>query len=231
MTEHIKKMDDYFDAVYYINLKHRVDRREAFEATAHYLQIKNVIRFEAINGHELDSSSWPGKQGALGVRESHIRLLENAKEKKHKRFMVFEDDAIIEKSFSKQLLKLTNETGDDWDMLYLYAKNHYKKPIPVKKGILRLQNTLGLVAVAYNSRNLSLIIEKLKNDYRWVDSCMADLHTELKVYAPTKSIVNHAKGFSDNEDMYTYTDKSQLLLFWEKIIRRTKRMFNNTLSN
>jgi hypothetical protein len=39
-----------FEAAYYINLPHRVDRKIKFEQMAKFLPVQKVIRFEAVNG-------------------------------------------------------------------------------------------------------------------------------------------------------------------------------------
>jgi GR25 family glycosyltransferase involved in LPS biosynthesis len=191
----------YFDAVYYINLAHRLDRQKEFLKNSGYLHHSNIIRYDAVYGKDLDAGSWPGTPGALGVRQSHINVLKAAKSAGYQRFMVFEDDVLIKKSFPGRLVELLNEANDDWDMLYFYVENHYLSPIRMSKTINRLQNTLGLVGGAYHARNIDVIINKLENDYRWVDTSMADLHQILKVYAPVSSIVSHSVGYSDNEGL------------------------------
>src|ERR1700709_523006 len=130
-----------FDVAYYINLSYRVDRRNNFEAMAKFLPVQKVVRFEAINGNTMDQNNWPGTAGALGIRESHIQLLELAKKKNHQLFFVFEDDAVIKKTFSKKFYHLLDEIDDDWDMIYLYAKNHFMEPIKISNKVIQLQNT------------------------------------------------------------------------------------------
>ncbi|MFD0795042.1 glycosyltransferase family 25 protein [Mucilaginibacter litoreus] len=205
-----------FEVAYYINLPHRVDRKLRFERMAQFLPVKKVIRFEAVDGTGMDSA-WPGTPGAWGCRESHIRLLEIAKKEGYQKFMIIEDDAIINKSFPKKFDKFLKLVGDDWDMLYLHTQAHWLKPIKINKNVIQLQSTLGTVGIAYNARNLDIILNKLKNDYRWVDSCMGDLHTVLKVYAPTKYLVKHANGFSDNTLTINRTDRHQVEILYYKL--------------
>ncbi|MES2062131.1 MAG: glycosyltransferase family 25 protein [Bacteroidota bacterium] len=213
-----------FEVVYYINLPHRADRKLTFERSAQYLPVKEIIRFEAVDGSGMDSA-WPGTPGAWGCRESHIRLLEMIKEEGHQKFMIIEDDAIVKRSFKKRFNKFLDTIGDDWDMIYLHTQGHYLKPIKLKPGVIQLQNTLGTVGIAYNARNLDVILDKLKNDYRWVDSCMADLHVVLKVYAPTRPFLVHSKGFSDNINALVHPDKGKLLVFMERVINKLKRIY------
>jgi GR25 family glycosyltransferase involved in LPS biosynthesis len=220
-----------FEVAYYINLPHRADRKMKFEQMAKFLPVQKVVRFEAIDGSGMDAA-WPGTPGAWGCRESHIRLLELAKKEGLQKFMIIEDDAIIKKSFTKKFFQFLSIIGDDWDMVYLYAKNHYLKPIKLNNGVMQLQNTLGTVGIAYNARNIDIILDKLKNDYRWVDSCMADLHVVLKVYAPGRSLLAHAEGFSDNVGVVTRTDRyaiEEFYLTWKsKLKNLVKRILKKT---
>jgi GR25 family glycosyltransferase involved in LPS biosynthesis len=221
-------MKQVFEVAYYINLPHRVDRKLKFERMARYLPVKKVVRFEAIDGSGTDSS-WPGSPGAWGCRESHIRLLEMIKNEGHQKFMIIEDDAVIKRSFTRKFNQFLDLIGDDWDMIYLYAKNHYLKPINLMPGVMQLQNTLGTVGIVYNARNLDIILNKLKSDYRWLDSCMADLHVVLKVYAPTQSLLTHPKGFSDNVNAMTRTDRYKIELFYLTMKHKAKNMVKTAL--
>jgi len=191
-----------FDAAYYINLDYRSDRRAKFESKTKYLGIEKILRIKAIEGIDVDLLNWPGTAGELGIRESHIYTLEHAQRNKFNKFIIFEDDAIIPKNFKMVFSNFLRMVPTNWDMLYLYAENHYLAPEDIGNNILKLKNTLGLVAIVYNSKSLERIIFKLKNDLRWVDSVMADLHNELNVYAPRKSIVKHSFGYSDNIGKY-----------------------------
>lgn len=152
-----------------------------------------------------------------------------AKKQGLKRFIVFEDDVVIKSSFTKKFNQFLSLLNDDWDMIYLYAKNHHLQPINLNKDVMQLQNTLGTVAICYNTRNLDIILNKLKTDYRWVDSCMADLHLTLKVYAPTKSLVGHSAGFSDNINAFDKTDKSVLEEISLKMIGNIKALLKKSL--
>ncbi|NII81332.1 MULTISPECIES: hypothetical protein [unclassified Pedobacter] len=187
-----------FEAIYFINLDYRTDRRDKFERNSKYLGVENLIRSRAVQSDEVELHNWPGSASELAIRLSHIKTLEDAKNRAYNFFIIFEDDTIIPRSFARDLSKLLRNTPSDWDMLYLYAENHFLKPIAVNDSVVKLQNTLGLVAVAYRNKSLDKIIEKLKSDLRWVDSVMADLHKDLNVYAPKESIVKHAFGYSDN---------------------------------
>lgn len=204
------KLPDIIDAVYYINLEKRKDRKKAFLNRATNINHHNIIRVEAVDGQLLNTDNWIGTAGSLGVRQSHINLLKKASENKHHHFLAFEDDVIIPYDFSKKLLNTLAHVPNDWDMIYLYAENHVIQPVHINKYIVKLQCTLGLVAVLYNSKKINFIIDSIQNEQKYVDVSMADIQKKLNVYAPVKSIVSHAKGYSDIENKHVDYYKWQM---------------------
>jgi GR25 family glycosyltransferase involved in LPS biosynthesis len=189
-------LDKVIDAVYVINLAESEDRWIKFRKSYQNFDHPNLIKFEAVNGNELNIKNWPGNKGALGCRQSHINLLQDAKKNNFNYFIAFEDDVFIPKNFREKLRELLSNVNDDWDMIYLFAENHFLKPDIITDKIIRLKNTLGTVGILYNRKCIDAILEKIENDLRWIDSSIADLHHILNVYAPSKSIVKHKEGFS-----------------------------------
>jgi len=158
------------------------------------------LRIKAIEAVDVDLLNWPGTAGELAIRESHIFTLEHAQRNKFNKFIIFQDDAVIPKNFKMVFANFLRIVPTNWYMLYLYAKNHYLTHEDIGNNILKLKNVLGIMAVVYNSKSVERIIYKLENDLRWADSDMTDLHKELNVYAPRKSIVKHSFGYIDNID-------------------------------
>ena len=72
------------DQIYYINLKHRTDRKEHIENEIKKIDpnLQKTTRIEAIK-HE---------QGGIGCGISHIKVLEDAIEKNYHNIIVLEDD-------------------------------------------------------------------------------------------------------------------------------------------
>ncbi|MCY1528659.1 Glycosyltransferase family 25 (LPS biosynthesis protein) [compost metagenome] len=186
----------FIDAVYVINLPQSTKRLKRFQENYKNFNHPNLIRFTAIDGKDVKVNNWSGNLGSLGCRQSHINLLQDAKQKGHTHFIVFEDDVFIPKKFRKNLSSFLEEVNPDWDMIYLYAENHTIKPDLLSNNIMKLNNTLGTVGIIYNQKCLNIVLNKIENDLRWIDSSIADLHAKLNVYAATKSIVNHYDGFS-----------------------------------
>lgn len=189
-------LDDFIDAVYVINLPQSKQRLKRFQKNYRNFNHPNLIRFSAIDGKDVKVNNWPGNRGSLGCRQSHINILRDARKKGYTHFIVFEDDAFIPAKFRSNLSSLLKEINNDWDMIYLYAENHPIKPDLLSDKVLKLNNTLGTVGILYHQKCLNLVLNKVENDLRWIDSSIADLHSKLSVYAATKSIINHYDGFS-----------------------------------
>ena len=66
----IQSIDDITN-IFYINLEHRVDRKEYIEKELQNIFENPITRFNAINL----------KSGALGCSMSHLKCIENAKKK------------------------------------------------------------------------------------------------------------------------------------------------------
>ncbi|MEI8300696.1 MAG: glycosyltransferase family 25 protein [Chlamydiota bacterium] len=106
-----------FDAIVYINLSHRHDRNKLLLEELNRLEVNQdkIHRFEAVhdflNGHR-------------GCAQSHIKVLELAKEKRWKNVLILEDDVAftqskeeIEHTISSFLKAFENK----WDVFFLGA--------------------------------------------------------------------------------------------------------------
>ncbi|WP_293311985.1 glycosyltransferase family 25 protein [Pedobacter sp. UBA5917] len=214
--------DKYFDEIYCINLARRHDRKKEFEKNYKNLGTKNVTFFEAFDGNDIEDPEWQFSKGALGCRLSHFTIYKEAVHKKQNRILILEDDVIIKKQFISDLKDIISLVGDDYDMIYFGGFN-FLNPKPVTDHILRLQNTLALQAVAINTRCLNALIRKIESDKRSIDSVIADLHPQLKVYGFTKASAVQRKGYSDimNKDVnYTGTFLGKLYLKINQFIKK-----------
>ena len=109
---------DLVDGIVYINLDHRLDRREKLLKELKRLQISfpEVVRVPAFH------TPMNGRKGCV---LSHIAALEVAEKKRWKRVLILEDDCL----FSKDVLKIhramhhfEETVGEEWDVLFLGGK-------------------------------------------------------------------------------------------------------------
>jgi glycosyl transferase family 25 len=100
----------FFDAVFYINLESRVDRKHQIENELQNLNLK-YERFNAI----YDSF------GIVGCTKSHLEVIKIAKERKLKNVLIFEDDfqlLVTNEEFWNQINKFFKK-NIDYDIVML----------------------------------------------------------------------------------------------------------------
>jgi FkbM family methyltransferase len=121
-------LDNYFDKIYYINLKKDVDRNESILKQFHEFNITNFKRVDASVLEKLpDRYYWRNFNinslnekyilGSLGCRNSHLRIMEDALNNGYDRILIFEDDVLFTQDPNKLLANNINSINN-WDMLY-----------------------------------------------------------------------------------------------------------------
>ena len=124
------KLFDFIDGAFYINLDHRVDKKEYMENHFKELGILPFVKRKRAYS-PLDLGYTPNEDGrfehitySLGNKTTHLDLIKLAKEQNYKNILLFEDDAwfydcdeykavdVIKKAL-KQL-----EKRPDWELLY-----------------------------------------------------------------------------------------------------------------
>ena len=105
-----------FNHVIYINLEHRIDRKEHVEEQLLSIGIKAPIRFNAIKL----------QNGALGCSMSHLKCLQTAKDNKWPQVLICEDDIhflnpILFLTQLKSFLRLNKP--NTWDVVLLAGNN------------------------------------------------------------------------------------------------------------
>jgi hypothetical protein len=109
------KLDQYFGAIFVVNLAHRKDRRREMEAELARAGIQATF-FEAIEPKEL--GDWPSL-GARGCFLSHYSILKRAQEAGLRSVLVLEDDVDFAADIAAKGPELVNQiAGQPWDFLY-----------------------------------------------------------------------------------------------------------------
>ncbi len=154
-------LNNYFDHIYIVNLKHKVDDRlkvahhltsygvdfEIFEATNGYqgepLQKWNEYkqrplgdfkRFPHYNEKEKKHKKhFIESAGAIGYIYTYIRILKDAKLNGYKRFLILEDDILLCNNFNESFNKFIDSIDDDWKVLHLGASQYGWNSVDIKK--------------------------------------------------------------------------------------------------
>lgn len=130
------------DCVYYINLDHRTDRKEAFEQEMKKLGISSekLVRISGIYNKEF---------GILGCGLSHKKALETFVASPHKTCLIFEDDFCftLDMNYVHYLLRSVFEEKVDFDLVMLAGKffNTETTQWPFLKRVLDGQTASGFL--------------------------------------------------------------------------------------
>ena len=115
-------LDKYFDKIYCINLDRRKDR---WDETVNELNkwglLNQVERYSAIDGSDI-VGEYPISLGNVGLIETNIKIINEAKEKNYDNILILEDDV----EFTKNIDLFTdyyNQLPKDYDMVWL-GGNH-----------------------------------------------------------------------------------------------------------
>lgn len=129
--------------IFYINLEHRVDRRQHVEEELTKIGLQDYTRFNAIKM----------ENGALGCSMSHLKCLQMAKENGWPHVLIVEDDILfLEKDvFINQINNFFKNHVDDWDTLLISGNNipPYERLDDTCVKVTTCQTTTGYLVKSY----------------------------------------------------------------------------------
>jgi glycosyl transferase family 25 len=150
----IKTIDNISDIqhVFYINLEHRVDRKNHVEEQLKKIGIQNAQRFNAIKL----------SNGALGCSMSHLKCLEMAKENAWDHVLIVEDDILFldPTLFVKQMNQFLS-IHKVWDTVLIAGNNipPYKTVDATCVKVTKCQTTTGYMV---RSHYYDILIENIR---------------------------------------------------------------------
>lgn len=150
----IKKIDlnDILIYNFYINLDKRPDRKQDIEIELKKFGIINPIRFKGIENNI----------GSIGCCESHIKILEKAKESNYPCVFIFEDDVkfLDHKETYNKLDRILN-SGLGWDVILL-GGNNYKPYTKISDDIVKVNNCQSRASYLVNSNYYDKLLQNFK---------------------------------------------------------------------
>jgi hypothetical protein len=159
---------DYFDRVYCICMEDQKPRKERlFDQLNNKFPDLTPILFNAISTRHL-------KNHHLGCALSHRAVINDAKDKKYKRILVFEEDCILHKNIDNILPLVINELKTlKWDLFYPGAciwetkqglpNRVFEKP-PHCSNLVIPTGCTCTHGIAYNESIYDMILEQLPNN-------------------------------------------------------------------
>ena len=146
----IKSLDD-IKHVFYINLEHRVDRKEHVEKQLETIGLKGE-RFNAIKM----------ANGAIGCSMSHLKLLQEAVKNELPHIIIVEDDiTFLEPTLFRNQINKFFELHDNWDVVLLAGNNMppYQRIDETCIKVSRCQTTTGYLV---NGHYIKVLIQNIK---------------------------------------------------------------------
>ncbi len=198
-------LNDIFDKVYCINLKHRTDRWEGCQTQFDKYGIE-VERIDAVNGNEVVPDG-VGKlmPGEVGVIRSNYNVIRDAKEKGYKRIIIFEDDVELCDDFNSRFMLHYDNTPEDWRFLYM-GGNHVGGLTPVNNKISRIRHTYAIHAICVHEELYDHILSMLGEEKVQVDVTYAQLQKTFPSYVFRPHLAWQKDGHSDIQGGYQNYD-------------------------
>lgn len=198
-------LNDIFDKIYCINLKHRVDRWENCQTQFNKYGI-SVERFDAVNGNEMIPEGVNGLMpGEVGVIRSNYNIIKDAKENGYKKIVIFEDDVELCDNFNERFLSHYNKTPKDWKFLYM-GGNHVGGLIPINDKVSRIRHTYAIHAICVHEDLYDHILNMLKEERVQVDVTYAQLQKIFPSYVFRPHLAWQKDGHSDIQGGYQNYD-------------------------
>lgn len=226
MSIAIQSLED-IQNTFYINLSHRIDRKEHVEQELNKIGILNVNRFEAINN----------ENGAIGCSMSHLKILQNAISNKLGHVLIIEDDITFlePEVFKKQFRKFMELHGKQWDVV-LFAGNNmppYETIDNTCVKVTRCQTTTGYLVNGHYLRILAdnikrglthLIRNPTEHSIYAIDKYWFVLQGLGRWYLITPLTVIQREDYSDIENKITNYKNVMLDLDKEELFKAVNQM-------
>lgn len=193
-------LSDYIPMIFYINLDHRTDRKEALEKELVEFGLP-YERFPAIK-HEF---------GAVGCSQSHLAVIKLAKKRKYPRVLILEDDFtfVVQHDNMEKVVKQIRDEGKPYDVCmisYNIIKSHELAESYWRKIINNLTLSGYIIQEHYYDKLIEIIEPSIllleqtrtKNKYA-VDVITKELQHNDKWYYTTERIGKQRPSYSDIE--------------------------------
>ena len=213
--------------IFYINLEHRIDRKEHVEKELLNIGFKEAQRFNAIKM----------ENGAVGCSMSHLRILQDAQKNNLDHILIVEDDIsfLDPELFKNQLNKFFETHKNNWDVVLLAGNNMppYKIIDDTCIQVSRCQTTTGYIVNGHYIKTLlqnvkigltHLINKPTEHAKYAIDKYWFILQQLYKWYLIVPLTVVQREDYSDIEKRVTNFEKHMLDVDKEKMMKAIKRL-------
>jgi glycosyl transferase family 25 len=218
---------------FYINLEHRIDRKEHVQ-----IELNNIgIKAERFNAIKMDN-------GAIGCSMSHLKLLQDALKNKLEHVLIVEDDIkfLNPDLFKSQFNKFIENNGNNWDVILLAGNNMppYQKIDDTCIKVSRCQTTTGYLVNGHYIKvltqnvkmGLTHLLQKPDEHAKFaIDKFWFVLQNNSKWYLITPPTVVQREDYSDIEKKITNYEKIMVDLDKAEMFKAIKQMRQNEFIN
>jgi glycosyl transferase family 25 len=218
---------------FYINLEHRIDRKEHVQT-----ELNNIgIKAERFNAIKMDN-------GAIGCSMSHLKLLQEALKNKLEHVLIVEDDIkfLNPDLFKTQFNKFIENHGNNWDVILLAGNNMppYQKIDETCIQVSRCQTTTGYLVNGHYIKvllqnvkmGLTHLLQKPDEHAKFaIDKFWFVLQNNSKWYLITPPTVVQREDYSDIEKKITNYEKIMVDLDKAEMFKAIKQMRQNEFIN
>jgi glycosyl transferase family 25 len=206
-------INSFVDHKYLINLKHDINKPHRLERYTNCVNefknhnINDVERFEAIDGSLISNDIRKNilLDGEIGILLTHIELIKDAKTKKYKNILVFEDDVTFADDFTERFNEYITEVPNDWNMIYL-GGNHVQGVQQITKHVFKMNHSYAIHVMIIRDNMYDTIINGLQNYMKAVDVFYAELHRQTNSYVLRPHLAFQKAGVSEIQGGYVDYD-------------------------
>lgn len=230
--------------VFYINLEHRLDRKEHIESELKKIGLSSTAqRFNAIRM----------ENGAVGCSMSHLKILQNAVAQNMDHVLILEDDITFldPELFRNQFDTFLSRFGTNWDVILL-AGNNMPPHLQIDDTCIKVSSCQTTTGYLVNGHYISKLMENVKMGLHHllrgpekhleyaIDMFWKRLQNEDQWFLITPPTVIQCDGYSDIEKKNTNYSKPMLdfekRIFMQKMKERENyinmmQTFNNKKKN
>jgi len=142
-----------------INLDRRPERWHEMQRKFAQHDIHAVRRFPALDGDTLKlPAHWTHTPGAYGCLQSHVQVVDEARQRGLSSVLIFEDDVVFDSQLQNKFNASIEQLPLGWDMLFFGAL-HKDEPVKVSDKIARLTKSNSTYAYALRDTVFEAFIE------------------------------------------------------------------------
>lgn len=196
------EFNKYFDTIFCINLKRRLDRRKQAELEFIKHGFDHVQWIPGVDGRELSiprtisSDGLPVSAGDIGCVLSHLKAVKVAKLNDLNNYLVIEDDCQFVNNFNELFSAYIQQVPNDWEILYLGHSINGTKHF-VHNNVVKATNIFTTHAVAFKHTVYDSLIEIWEKQNEKVDIALATLQSKYNTYAFEPFLIGQRPSYSD----------------------------------